>query len=78
MGWMDSSFHVWTDVSVKRGIIWGISVHNMHMGEVLIFFSGVHSQLGYYFWDKGTKDFVALDLDVFFLWFIIIELINVK
>ena len=21
--------------------------------------------LGYYFWDKGTKDYVALDLDVY-------------
>jgi hypothetical protein len=25
----------------------------------------VHSQLGYYFWDKGLKDYVALDLGVY-------------
>ena len=24
-----------------------------------------HSRLGYYFWDKGLKDFVALDLGVY-------------
>ena len=27
---------------------------------------GVHSQLGYYFWYKGIKDFVALDLDIYY------------
>ena len=26
---------------------------------------GEHSRLGYYFWDKGLKDFVALDLGVY-------------
>ena len=26
----------------------------------------VHSRLGYYFWDKGIKDFVALDLGVYY------------
>ena len=27
----------------------------------------VHSQSGYYFWDKGIKDFVvALDLNVYY------------
>ena len=26
----------------------------------------VHSRLGYFFWDKGIKDFVALDLDVYY------------
>ena len=24
-----------------------------------------HSRLGYYFWDKKMKDFVALDLDIY-------------
>ena len=31
----------------------------------------VHSRLGYYFWDQGTKDYVALDLNIL-LWFTII------
>jgi hypothetical protein len=26
----------------------------------------VHSQLGYYFWDKGIEDYVALDLSVYY------------
>ena len=31
---MDSSYHVLqTNVSVRRGIIWGISVHNIHKKE---------------------------------------------
>ena len=25
----------------------------------------VHSWLGYYFWDKGLKDYVALDLGIY-------------
>ena len=25
-----------------------------------------HSRLGYYFWDKGIKDYVALDLGVYY------------
>ena len=29
--------HVRTNMSVRRGIIWGISVHNIYKGEVLIF-----------------------------------------
>ena len=29
-------------------------------------FIQVHSRLGYYFWDKGIHDFVALDLDVYY------------
>ena len=28
--------------------------------------TGVHSWLGYYFWDKLIKDFVALDLNVYY------------
>ena len=27
---------------------------------------GVHSWLGYYFWDKETKEYVALDLNVLY------------
>jgi hypothetical protein len=26
----------------------------------------VHSQLRYYFWDKGLKDYVVLDLNVYY------------
>ena len=26
---------------------------------------GGHSRLGYYFWDKGLKDYVAMDLGVY-------------
>ena len=32
---VDFSYHMQSDVSVRRGIIWGISVHNIHKGEVL-------------------------------------------
>ena len=32
---VDFSYHIQSDVSVRRGIIWGISVHNIHKGEVL-------------------------------------------
>ena len=38
---VDSSYHVRIDVSVRRGIIWGISVHSINKGEVL-FFSSVY------------------------------------
>ena len=33
--------------------------------EILSTFRG-HSRLGYYFWDKGIKDYVALDLGVYY------------
>ena len=32
---VDFSYHIQSDVSVRRGIIWGISVHNINKGEVL-------------------------------------------
>ena len=32
----------------------------------VIDFNWVHSRLGYYFWDKRIKDYVALDLDVYY------------
>ena len=32
---VDFSYHIQSDVSVRRGIIWGISVQNIHKGEVL-------------------------------------------
>jgi hypothetical protein len=35
---VDSSYHVRTNVSVRRGIIWDISVHNIHKGVALFFF----------------------------------------
>ena len=37
----------------------------------------VHSRLGYYVWDEGAKDYVALDLNILLL-FIIVELRNFK
>ena len=36
---VDSSYNVRNNVSVVRGIFWHISVHNIHKGEVLFFFS---------------------------------------
>ena len=36
---VDSSYHIWTNMSVRRGIIWGISAHSIDKGEVLIFSS---------------------------------------
>ena len=33
---VDSSYHIWTSVSVIRIIINGISVHSMHKGEVFL------------------------------------------
>jgi hypothetical protein len=32
---VDSSYHIQITVSIRRGIIWGISVHNIHKEEVL-------------------------------------------
>ena len=40
---VDSSYHIWTHMSVRRDITWGMSVHNIHQGEVL-FFSSVYIQ----------------------------------
>ena len=49
----DSSYHIWTNVSVRRGVIWGISVHGIHKGEVL-FISSVYIEKGYLeYWSKG-------------------------
>ena len=33
-------YHVQTNVSVRRGIIWGISLHSIHMEEVFIIIIG--------------------------------------
>ena len=38
---VDFPNHVQIDVSVRRGAIWGISIHNIHQGEV-IYFSSVY------------------------------------
>ena len=43
---MDSSYHVRINMSVRRNIIWNISVHSVHEGEVLFFF-GVYIYKGY-------------------------------
>ena len=32
---VDFTYHVWTNMSVRRVIIWGISVHSIHKEEVL-------------------------------------------
>lgn len=42
---VDSSNHAWTNVCVRRGNIWGISVHNVHKGEILLY-SSVNIQKG--------------------------------
>ena len=36
---MDSSYHIQINVNLRRAIIWGISIHSIHKGEVLIFSS---------------------------------------
>ena len=36
---VDSSDHIQTNMSVRRGIIWGISVHRINKGEAQIFSS---------------------------------------
>ena len=38
---MDSFYHVRTNVSVRNGIIWGMSIHSIHKEEVL-FYSSVY------------------------------------
>jgi hypothetical protein len=43
---VDSSYHVQANVSVRRGIIEGISVYSIHKGEVL-FISNVYILKGY-------------------------------
>ena len=35
-------YQIWTSVSLRRGIIWSISLHNICEGEVL-FFSSVYN-----------------------------------
>ena len=35
---VDFLYNVQTDVSVRRGIIWGINIHIIHKGEVIFFF----------------------------------------
>ena len=38
-GGVDSSYHIWINVSVRKGTIRGIGVHSIHQEEVLFFFS---------------------------------------
>ena len=35
---LDSSYHIQTNVTIRRGIISSISVHNIHEREVIFFF----------------------------------------
>ena len=50
---LDSSYHVRINVSVRRDIIWGISIHSMHKGGVY-FFSNVYIYESYLIlWSKG-------------------------
>ena len=39
-------------------------------------FHEVHSQLGYYFRDKRIKDYVALDIDIYYLLLLLLYLIG--
>ena len=64
--------HVFLDPYVQMIPNWSKNLHDTQMHDIW-----VDSWLGYYFWDKGTKDYVALDLDVL-LWFNIIYLIKFK
>ena len=43
---VDNSYHVRTNVSIRSGIVWGISVHIVHKGQVFIF-SIVYTWRGY-------------------------------
>lgn len=57
-GELASSYHEWTNISVKRDIIWGISLYSIHATSVL-FFSSVYIQKCYKeFWSRGryTKE----------------------
>lgn len=45
---VDFSYHVWTNVCVRRFIIQCNSIHTIHEGEVL-FYSRVYIQTSYYF-----------------------------
>lgn len=51
-GW-DSLYHIWPNMSVRRGNIWGINVQCIHKGDVLFSFS-VYIQKGYL--EKWSKD----------------------
>ena len=37
--WLDSSYHIQTNVSERRGIIWDISIHSIRNGEVFFQYS---------------------------------------
>ena len=48
------SCHVRINVSVRRGILWGISMHSIHKGEVLFFSSVYIWKAVNFFWSEGT------------------------
>ena len=51
---VDSSYHVWTSVSVRRGIIWGISVHSIHKGVWgVVIIECVHLEKYQNLWNKS-------------------------
>ena len=41
-----------------------LNINDNHIQDIIGHARG-HSRLGYYFWDKGLKDYVALDLGVY-------------
>ena len=43
---LDCSYHVWTDVSVSRVVIWGISTQSIHKHVVLFFFGDKYFSIG--------------------------------
>ena len=53
-GWTLHTNVILTNVSVRRGMIWGTSVHNIHKGGVFFFSSVYIWILGYWlFWSKA-------------------------
>ena len=57
---VDSSYHIWTNMSIERGVLWDIIVHSIHVKERYSFFYSVYIQQGYYYFElnidvqKGT------------------------
>ena len=50
---VDSSHHVWINVSANRGLNWGIGVDNIHKGESLFFTSVYKNFEVKYVYSKG-------------------------
>lgn len=50
---VDSSYHVWIDVSLRKGVMWGISIQSVHKGEVLFLFSEYFEKGYEEWWSEG-------------------------